>query len=85
MSKFWLVVNLVLAIPLIAVMLLQAVATLSLYALLYAGLGATMTFTWWQLHRRGPEAAAASDVLFFMSLFFVFRVATPAFDWLATL
>lgn len=84
MPRFWLAINLGLAIPLIAVMLLQGVATLSLYAFLYAGLGAAMTFTWCQVRRRGAEAAAASDVLFFMSLFFMFRVAMPAFDWLAT-
>jgi hypothetical protein len=85
MSRFWLSVNLVLAIPLIAAMLLQGVATLSLYALLYGGLGAAMTVTWYQLRRRGPEAAVASDLVFFMSLFFMFRVAMPALDWLSTI
>jgi hypothetical protein len=82
MSTFWVRVTAGLGAVGVAVMGIHAVATLSPFGLVYPVLCACMIYTWLELRRRSEEAARGADPLYLMALFFVGRVAEPAFDWL---
>lgn len=85
MSPFWVRVTAGLGAVGVAAMGIHAVATLSLFGLVYPVLCGTMIFTWLGLRRRSEESARGADPMYIMALFFVGRVAEPAFTWFDSL
>ncbi len=82
MSTFWVLATATLGAVGVAAMAIHAVATLSLYSLLYAVLCGSMIYTWLTLRRHSEDTAAGADTMYLMALFLMLRVVEPAFAWL---
>lgn len=85
MSVLWVRVLAALGASLVVLMSIHAVATLTLLGWVYPLLCAYMTFAWWKVRHTSADAARGIDGLFLAGLFFVARVAEPAFIWLDSL